>query len=408
MGLWDWLTGRMTPQAFARLATSTLRDAGEQRPIRYLEDDFALVVGDQGLPRYNLGNAYHAYQRAGRAQRKQILHACFGLRDLPEIPEHLADARAALLPVVRGRAESTLMHLQREALAQDEDAVPPGRLLGAERYVRVAFDSEHRIAGIGADTLKRWGLTLEDALRIALDNLRDRSPERYEQIAPGLWAGGWHDAYDCSRLLLTDQVYRLRLSGRPVALIPAREDLLVTGENDIVAQRTMLQLALKRIDENPRTCAAEMLVLDDGRWQPWTPTDPEVAFAQRNLARRIDAGDYATLKRHLEKLHQTRGTDVHIGNYSLLQVVGDNRLLSYVTWIDGVDSVLPRADRFAYFAQPPTDAESAPVFVTWDDAQLILDSALRPLDYYPPLYAISGSLDAGRRAALEAAHLEEP
>lgn len=406
MGVWDWLRGRITPAAFARLAERTLREAGERRPIRFVAEEFALVVGDRQVPRYNLANAYHGYQRADRAQRRQLMHAWFGLRDLPEIPQRLEDARDALLPVVRGRAEATLMQLQREVLGQSADAVPPGRLLGTQRQVRVAFDSEHRIAGIGSDTLQQWGLTLDEALRIALANLRDRSPERYQQIAPGLWAGAWHDAYDCSRLLLTDQVYRLRLSGRPVALVAARDDLLITGENDVAGQRAMLELALQRSDENPRTCAAEMLVLDDRCWLPYAPTDASVARAQGKLARLIDAADYATLQRHLERQHRACGRDVHLATYRVLHLPAEDRLLSVTTWVEGLDAQLPRADRLAVLA-PGAEAsdELAPILVPWDRALAILGDTIRPLDTWPPLYAISGTLDAPRRAALAAAHV---
>src|ERR1700733_10109134 len=62
-----------------------------------------------------------------------------------------------------------------------------------------------------------------------------------KEIAPGLYEGQWKDSYESSRILLTDLVYRLSVSGEPVAFIPNRNEFCVTGSHKHVGLKALLK-----------------------------------------------------------------------------------------------------------------------------------------------------------------------
>src|SRR5262249_9379850 len=140
-------------------------------------------------------------------------------------PTDFDSARANLMPVVRDPAYFSLTTLKVRAEGKDASKlvyttkpVAPGLVAG------LAYDSERAIMTVNQSTLQEWGASLDDALDIAIQNLRDRTPANgFKLIAPGLYVSQFGDSYDSARLLLPDVIYRLTLNGDPVIFAPNRD-----------------------------------------------------------------------------------------------------------------------------------------------------------------------------------------
>jgi hypothetical protein len=63
------------------------------------------------------------------------------------------------------------------------------------------------------------------------------------EIRPGLFASPYADVYDSSRLLLTDAIRQLPVFGDPLAVVPTRNCLLITGTEDDDATAEMMSIA---------------------------------------------------------------------------------------------------------------------------------------------------------------------
>ena len=59
------------------------------------------------------------------------------------------------------------------------------------------------------------------------------------------------DGYDASRLLLSDLVRQFEVRGEMIAMVPNREDLLITGSEDEDGLRGMLSLAAEALFSGP-------------------------------------------------------------------------------------------------------------------------------------------------------------
>ena len=80
--------------------------------------------------------------------------------------------------------------------------------------------------------LSDWGVSFEDALKTACDNLREISHQPFELAAPGVWVSPWRDNHDASRLVLLDLLRENDVRGELVAAVPNRDVLCLTGADN--------------------------------------------------------------------------------------------------------------------------------------------------------------------------------
>jgi hypothetical protein len=123
------------------------------------------------------------------------------------------------------------------------------RPLGEVMAVALVHDGPETMRYISPELLASWGISFDTALTHALENLRRRSSEPLEMLAPGTCGSTWRDNYDTSRMLLDEVVRRCPVRGEPVVLLPHRDLLLITGSRDeeglvLAAERALALLGL--------------------------------------------------------------------------------------------------------------------------------------------------------------------
>lgn len=366
MNFKELLTGQISHDEFAALMVRTFVAKGLPAPS-YDAKMFSLSLADEaGGGVMFLGNFYFDYCNTPRLRRKAMAATFVDMR----LSGHAAQSTgkwdpAKLVPVIRDESYLWFCKAQMAASNITGDyriqAIPVGDSLSAS----LALDSLTQTAQVTDEILTSMGMSFEDALVRATQNLRDMSPDKWHSVGPQAYLGAWDDWFDCSRILLPDLIYRLNLSGNPVALVPCRGVLLVTSDRSVAGQVAIFTAAKAIIEKNSRSVSAGLIVLIDGHWQNFVPTDPAVLQLQHDIHVRFEDELYAQQKGLLEGQMQALGKDVFIASHSAYEKNG--KVFSVATWSEGVEAWLPKTDYLMFVKPIDADANDL-VCVTWDIA----------------------------------------
>ncbi len=393
MKLPDFLTGHVTPDAFARrmlraFATRGFADA------RYDAQQFAidLGAGEEAGVMY-LSNFYADFCRAPRWGRSRlpadmVQSRIQGMADA----KNMAPSVDRLMPVIRDRSHAWFCRAQIQVQFKDGQLHVSDRLIGDDHRAYLVLDSPTQTQQVDDGVLKTLDIGFDDAMARAIQNLRDASPDKWHALGHSAFAGAWDDTFDCSRILLPDLIYRLNLSGNPVALIPARGVLLVTSSNSVAGQLTILFAAKNLMEENSRWISAHMLELVNGQWQPYTPTAPDVLAMQNDINTRMLASNYGQQKDLLEGQLKRQGRDIFVATYMAYQK--ESGAFSVATWTQGVEAWLPKT-HFIMFVKPGAKDKHDVVTVTWDTAFACLQALMEVVpDVLPVRFQVRDFPDA--------------
>src|SRR5262249_5660120 len=178
MGLLDRLLFRKpSKEAFVKLVLEALQKGGASG-VRYSAADFSVRV-DSADKTFFLENAFTDYSHAEKTTDREasLQRYVSSFLEATPTPTDFDSARANLMPVVRDPAYFSLTTLKVRAEGKDASKlvyttkpVAPGLVAG------LAYDSERAIMTVNQSTLQEWGASLDDALDIAIQNLRDRTP----------------------------------------------------------------------------------------------------------------------------------------------------------------------------------------------------------------------------------------
>ncbi|CAB3661147.1 hypothetical protein LMG1866_00556 [Achromobacter ruhlandii] len=403
MGFLDSLFRRKpTQDQFAALFIAAVRQRGFTGDLDYKADEFRLVHGEGSY--FNLHNAYQAYCDAPGGQRQGALQGYVStlLTSSQTRPASLAEARPLLRPVIRGRAilEAVRMHHLRSD-GNDDDFHPALRPFGDDCVVLLALDHPESIATLTNGPDEEWGVSFDEALAIAIDNLRE-SVDHFVEVAPGVYGGGWEDGYDISRALLPDMLERIPARGRPIFMMPTRDLLLVSGDSDEDGLLKMMELCLQVV-EHGRPVSACMYRYGEAGVERYQPRGEPLMRLQAHLARVLAQGDYDAQKEALDRLYEERGIDVFVATYNLFTQNDDVAAsFSLATWTRGVDTSLPKVDRLALVRPEAADDLGEVRVVSWEQAAAELVPLLEPEDRYPVRYRTRGFPDDAQLARLRA------
>jgi hypothetical protein len=402
MGLFDFLTGKVSADAFATLVMKRLRADGDATEYTYDKEAFSLRGENQTK---FLSNMYHDYVRAKRGDREAVLKAYLGAYDLKDRPDDYPSVKAKLMPAIRSR----FFQYRASGVQTEGSVIPPNGLrasdlctqpLGDDRSVYLVVDDEHAMSYVAKDSAEKWGVSTEQMMGDAINNLRDRTTDKWTTVVPHLYVGNWGDSYDCSRILLPDLIYRLNLPGRPVALVPVRGDVYVSSDQLPDLQMAMFKLAQDRMQENNRWCSYSALVLDQGKWLPFSPPNEVVRAALQKLRCQMMATEYADQKEMLEADLHTANNPAFVASLMVFETKDTGGLWSAASWANGVDTYLPLADKIVFSDEAAPDA--APLVVDWDAAYPIVAPLMTALPTYPPRFQVTTFPDAAMQVKLRA------
>lgn len=402
MGFLDSLFRRTpTQDQFAKLFAEAARREGFDDELTYKADEFRLLWAKGSF--FNLHNAYRAYCDSKGVQRQHALQRyVFALASSGQgTPQQMSEVRPLLRAIIRSRSsieEVRLHHLRADG---NDDAHRPSFLpFGDDCAVLLALDHPDAISTLTNGPEAAWQLTFEQALAIAMENLRDEA-DNFTELVQGVYGGAWADGYDISRALLPDMLERVPVRGRPVFMMPTRDTLLVTGDNDDDGMQKMVDLCHLAI-QNGRLISPHMYHYADKTAARYRPASAALAQQLAHLARLLAKSEYDTQKAALDHIHEEQGKDIFVANYNLFTQDDDPATsFSLASWTRGVDTSLPRVDRLA-LVRPDADDDIGEVrVVAWEQAAHLLEPLLAPEDCYPIRYRTLGFPEDAQLAQLD-------
>jgi hypothetical protein len=302
-----------TRDEFAGLVLRELERAGISDAV-YDNPTFTIEIGGRENVIF-LDNAYANYCNADRQERSAALSRMTSVLHAggAETPSDFPSVRPFLMPVIRDASYSSLVRLDLMSKKVDVSKLDgPTRPLFGSLVVGFAYDTEHSIQFVDRTTFDRWAVSFDDALLEAIDNLRKKTPmNSMNEEIPGLYRSQFGDSYDSARILLTDLIYRLGVYGEPVAFVPNRNQLWVTGSRDEPALRALLEIA-EEAHFQPYPISPDLFILRDGNWEVYSPGNTSLLTLATSLKRRRRSVDYAQQKESLDLIHNMDGVDIFV------------------------------------------------------------------------------------------------
>jgi hypothetical protein len=244
---------------------------------------------------------------------------------------------------------------------------------------------------LGGDRLRAWEIGFDELYERAITNLRERSKAPFEKPAPGVFVSPYHDSLDASRIVLTNEIKALELKGKPVALAPTHDILLLTGDADddgLVAISGWGEEALLE----PRAHTAVAMRLEGGEWKPWLPPRTHPSWSKfKVLALQTVASAYTRQKEVLDSLLEANGHDIFVaGMRAFRSPKGD--IFTACAWTHGVEALLPQTDRIDFVKVPPGgNSDTAEIWsTTFDVARDVVGSLMEPSGDVPERWRVRG------------------
>lgn len=385
---------------FVKILVRALEKAGIEK-VEGIGGEFALKVGD-GKSTIFLSNIYANYCSASRKRRASVLaefvNAAVSIPSLPSIPANFASAKPGLMPAIRDAAYFSIMQLmqRKDGKANRAMEVVTKPFVGG-LVVALAYDTERSITSINRESFEKWGVSLDEAFSTAKDNLWERTDPGQVAGQNGVYWSQWGDSYDSSRLLLTEMIYRLSVDGDPVAFVPNRNELWLTGTSNSSGLAAILRDGMESHFNRGHPLSPDLYVLLDGTWRVYVPEDASLRDAWMKIKRRRDAIDYAQQQELLNAIHERENVDIFVASYKIFERK-DGLAYSGCVWTKGVDSSLPRAENIAFMVDP----EGGDHFVVpWEAAAQIVGNLLvEETEFVPVRYRVREFPNAAQIAEL--------
>ena len=390
MSWWNKIIRKSDKDQFAERLMKALQAAGDPRTASYDPDEFCLRFWENGQEQglLNLNNLFIEYSQVERQQREQCLNRIVraALSHLKEIPDEFRDAAHDLWPRLWARSTFEQIRLQ-QRLNGSEPLQYPLEPIGEHLTLSLVYDLPEAVRSISTDDLEAWGVTYWQAREVALQQLAE-SDFQIVSLGGELHASSTGDSYDATRMILIDLIHQLDIAGQPIAMVPNRDTLLITGSESEVGQKMMLELAQKTLAEQPRPLTATPLILDqDEQWIDWDPP-PENPLYQhyRELKLGWLASEYADQQKLLLAIHQQEHVPLGVADFSALQT--DGQMLSYSIWGRGAPTLLPETDLIALIPSPQATGDQIRM-IPAEQVRNELSDLMKEIDCYPTRWEVT-------------------
>ncbi len=383
MGLFDRLMRRPPSRdAFARMLLKRIRKSGDQRPIEYDADKFQFRRSNSQVS--FLGNIYQEYLRSDRRDREQLVRnflAMWYTTELP-VPGDFDLVKADLLPALRARS---FLEIDVPLAGENDNFQLVYEIIGEHLALSLAYDLPTSMMMVNEDILEKWGVTFYEAMEVAKQNLAEK-PLQCAQIGP-LYALANGDGYDATRLVLLDFIRKLQLDGDPIAMVPNRERLYLTGSDSPDGLQAMLHFVGEDV-KHERFISGMAFRLENSEWSPWLPQTGHPHYRQlHELAVQTLGEMYTQQAVLLDRRFAAAGEAVFAATFSAFRDAATNGVCSYAMWAEGVDSLLPETDEIV-LARPQGNDISIVARCDWHTLQGLAGDLMEPQDMYPQRWRV--------------------
>ncbi len=221
----------------------------------------------------------------------------------------------------------------------------------------VGVDRGSSIALASRDKLEEWGLEAEVVREAAYSTLfkhiADSDVEAYDPDAGyPIWYIARDDDYQSSRLALPGFLasFRDRVEGNPIAIIPERSTLIVSGDGRPEAIARLARTAEAEFNASPRSISPAVYTVGmGGAIEPLClPVDHEHGRLIERGHRLLAATSYAEQKHALEQQFEREETDIFVASAGLISNKDNGETRTWSAMPEGVDTLLPETDLVAF------------------------------------------------------------
>lgn len=384
-------------EAFALRLGALLQATGQE--LRFDREQYAFVDAEGRIAFLN--NHWDTWRVLDEEHREAFLLEVAGhisrLGEEPETPpDDWEEAAPNVLPRIRPAYHRAIVAHELARHGQGPPPSEPAWPLANHLVVQLVYDTPSAIVSLSHERLAIWGVTPDEALDQAMDNLLESTDIPFVSYEEGVFVAEVDDCYDSSRVLLIEVIEQLPLQGRPVALPANRDTLFITGEHDYNGLQTLLTVASRALDM-PRLDTVAPVVLQGERWHPWLPPPEHPHHAEwAELVLRDRGSAYGAVKALLEARLEKEGEDRFVASFGALVIEGVPR--SYTTWAP-VRAFLPRTELIAIAKGEDPDAGF--LLVPWETVvELAPERFVAVPEVEPPFFAVEGGADPELVAAL--------
>lgn len=319
MGLFDKFS-KPKLDAYAIEFIRQLKSVGDQRNWQFDSGAKRLVEvtpeGGGSGALIELGNLHGEYAAAAPSARDALLQRHARGMQPKKIPDNFAHAEGKILPVLivdSARGTPAILDAQRK---RPDRIQWPSMPLFARVEVALAYDTADSMIHINGATLESWKKQLGEVLPVAMKNLQRATPRSMKVLEGGVYSAAFGDSYDAARLLLTDWILTHHVKGQPLAMVPNRNTLLVTGADNEVGVAAMISMAEKQLQQ-PRAVSPLLLRLNETVWEPYFPAAHAERLTRWHWQSRI--ADHADQKKQLDQWFKQRGEDIFVATFVVKQ-----------------------------------------------------------------------------------------
>jgi hypothetical protein len=374
---------------FAELLVEGIRQAGEKAPVKYDPEAFSLRSESPSHKQAQLNSVYKEYCISAPDVRANLVRNFIRSWFIPlqAIPDDFEDVQPDLLPAVRSRGSIEVSSLRLRA-ESGREALWPYRPLGEHLSLSLVYDLPESIASIQQSHLDRWNITFDQALARARANLADLGGgQPLDRAAPGVWRSPWRDNHDTARLVLLDLIRAHEVEGDPVAMVPNRDTLLLTGCDSTQGLVRLGRLA-EEAWQHPRNVSGFAFRLQGEEWVPFLPHEIHPAYSRLHRLRLQSlAGDSNSQQKALEAWYEREDEDVYVSPCSVATAKDSGDSFSFCVWTDTVDASLPVSE-VVYFVRVENEQPRLLGQAPWVVVQKHLGNLMTSQDLYPPRFRV--------------------
>lgn len=368
-------------KAFAARVKRRMHATVPQRVSKHLPDDFAFEVTHPGgkTSVMYLGNLFAETRNVPPDEvEARIDHFLRSLASIGQ-DETWAEARALLLPVIRGTAFAAMT---------GAPMLKRGLLPFLDVYF--ALDRPESTSYVPASKLADWGVD-EPTFLAAVDERLAELPSSRVDLLKGVGQAVHvvqsDDGHAPTRLLSPGFLrgFARRVEGRPIACFPVRDVLFITGADDPDGIRFIQEEAKKLWEESPRRVSPVFYAVDEKDKLVVFPLPGDDVLAQDDRLLHLLLADfeYREAKKHFEESEDPRAQEVFMASFQAFRG-DDGSSSSRAIWSQHVPTWLPETDEVLVCCGSPGDGVQWAVRVPFD----ALRSRLSRVDgFEPPRYS---------------------
>lgn len=390
----------ITKEMFASLVLNLLSEAGESDwAVSY--SNFSVASNNGEGPQFmSLARMYHEYLTLESPDNFLTLNKQINLLLNARHSNREMDTKlASLLPCVRTLSsfqQANITFRKQPSYSAEKEIIffPYAEVLA----MGLVFDDPETMKHLRFIDVEELGLEVEDAIDIAVGNLRAISAGPMRVVQPGFYTSPWKDFYDGSRLMLPELFEELDVAGDVVALSPAPDALFVTGSKDLIGLELMSALG-QSLMRHPRSVWCMPLVLKDGVWQAFVVQPDDAAFDTINTYRmNVLNSLYQSQEGMLEDV--AKDTGAFIAPFVIETDANRDYLFSKTNVIEEKICIIPEADVIEFFTREHggiRDCVGRAPFETVSQIlgdKLVPDTAFRPKRWHMSQFPSSDDLRA--------------